>query len=131
MVVDCYFFFFKQKTAYDVRISDWSSDVCSSDLIIKQAVDLAGKLGVTPKDNAVTQSLLKGEKETFAKLEKLKGNAFDKAYIDNEVAYHTAVIEAVKKLLVPQTQNAQLKELLISAGTLLDHNLEMAKMAQK
>src|SRR3546814_16134255 len=26
------FFFFKQKTAYDVRISDWSSDVCSSDL---------------------------------------------------------------------------------------------------
>src|SRR3546814_2342611 len=28
----CYFFFFKQKTAYDMRISDWSSDVCSSDL---------------------------------------------------------------------------------------------------
>src|SRR3546814_12112355 len=27
------FFFFKQKTAYEVRISDWSSDVCSSDLI--------------------------------------------------------------------------------------------------
>src|SRR3546814_4161062 len=27
-----FFFFFKQKTAYDVRISDWSSDVCSSDL---------------------------------------------------------------------------------------------------
>src|SRR3546814_4579477 len=26
------FFFFKQKTAYDMRISDWSSDVCSSDL---------------------------------------------------------------------------------------------------
>src|SRR3546814_17425529 len=29
----CYFFFFKQKTAYEVRISDWSSDVCSSDLL--------------------------------------------------------------------------------------------------
>src|SRR3546814_10668309 len=29
-----YIFFFKQKTAYDMRISDWSSDVCSSDLII-------------------------------------------------------------------------------------------------
>src|SRR3546814_5705809 len=28
------FFFFKQKTAYEMRISDWSSDVCSSDLII-------------------------------------------------------------------------------------------------
>src|SRR3546814_12634373 len=29
----CYIFFFKQKTAYEMRISDWSSDVCSSDLI--------------------------------------------------------------------------------------------------
>src|SRR3546814_10247401 len=28
----CFIFFFKQKTAYDMRISDWSSDVCSSDL---------------------------------------------------------------------------------------------------
>src|SRR3546814_10861792 len=31
-VVFCYCFFFKQKTAYEMRISDWSSDVCSSDL---------------------------------------------------------------------------------------------------
>src|SRR3546814_2774428 len=32
----CFFFFFKQKTAYEMRISDWSSDVCSSDLIAFQ-----------------------------------------------------------------------------------------------
>src|SRR3546814_3945195 len=32
-IVFCMFFFFKQKTAYEMRISDWSSDVCSSDLI--------------------------------------------------------------------------------------------------
>src|SRR3546814_8911550 len=31
------FFFFKQKTAYEMRISDWSSDVCSSDLIAADA----------------------------------------------------------------------------------------------
>src|SRR3546814_6550914 len=30
----CFVFFFKQKTAYEVRISDWSSDVCSSDLLL-------------------------------------------------------------------------------------------------
>src|SRR3546814_5866839 len=30
-----YFFFFKQKTAYEMRISDWSSDVCSSDLVVE------------------------------------------------------------------------------------------------
>src|SRR3546814_1851395 len=33
----CHFFFFKQKTAYDMRISDWSSDVCSSDLLARLA----------------------------------------------------------------------------------------------
>src|SRR3546814_8966793 len=36
----CFFFFFKQKTAYEMRISDWSSDVCSSDL----AADGLGRL---------------------------------------------------------------------------------------
>src|SRR3546814_18814321 len=34
LFVVCFFFFFKQKTAYDMRISDWSSDVCSSDLVV-------------------------------------------------------------------------------------------------
>src|SRR3546814_10187679 len=33
----CFFFFFKQKTAYEMRISDWSSDVCSSDLDLNLA----------------------------------------------------------------------------------------------
>src|SRR3546814_6493233 len=34
----CLFFFFKQKTAYEMRISDWSSDVCSSDLLLAEEV---------------------------------------------------------------------------------------------
>src|SRR3546814_1116690 len=37
----CFFFFFKQKTAYEMRISDWSSDVCSSDLAASNAVEKA------------------------------------------------------------------------------------------
>src|SRR3546814_6921128 len=39
MVVGCVVFVFKQKTAYEMRISDWSSDVCSSDLAIARPVD--------------------------------------------------------------------------------------------
>src|SRR3546814_2404778 len=41
LIMFCIFFFFKQKTAYEMRISDWSSDVCSSDLIGR-----AGNMGV-------------------------------------------------------------------------------------
>src|SRR3546814_1635987 len=43
-----FFFFFKQKTAYEMRISDWSSDVCSSDLAI-----VVGDLNVAPLENDV------------------------------------------------------------------------------
>src|SRR3546814_7427305 len=39
----CLFFFFKQKTAYEMRISDWSSYLCSSDLIINDRVAWSGK----------------------------------------------------------------------------------------
>src|SRR3546814_1858444 len=38
------FFFFKQKTAYEMRISDWSSDVCSSDLFAQLYADLAEQI---------------------------------------------------------------------------------------
>ncbi len=99
--------------------------------IIKQAAALAKKLGVTPKDNAVSQSLLDGEKKTTAKLNSLSGDAFDEAYINNEVAYHKAVISAVKNVLVPQTDNAQLKGLIVKVIPLLEHHLHMAEMAQK
>src|SRR3546814_1790919 len=48
------FFFFKQKTAYEMRISDWSSDVCSSDLMRllqnHQVPELAHKLGMSIDD---------------------------------------------------------------------------------
>src|SRR3546814_17422350 len=47
MVVVCIVFFFKQKTAYEMRISDWSSDVCSSDLVQVQA---AGAVGGADQD---------------------------------------------------------------------------------
>src|SRR3546814_2719433 len=47
------FFFFKQKTAYDMRISDWSSDVCSSDLLDAVAHENVGaaEAGRTGADN--------------------------------------------------------------------------------
>src|SRR3546814_1826959 len=46
MRVFCIFFFFKQKTAYEMRISDWSSDVCSSDLGVPEAQ----RFGLTDED---------------------------------------------------------------------------------
>src|SRR3954462_5113711 len=78
----------------------------------KQAKDLAGKLHVTPEDNPTSQSLKSGGDKNVAHLKSLKGAAFDKAYVDNEVAYHQAVLDAIDKTLIPSAQNAELKALI-------------------
>lgn len=96
----------------------------------KQASDLAAKLHVTPKANAVSESLRAGEKTAQAKLAGVSGAAFDKAYMDNEIAYHQAVIDAVDKVLVPQTQNAELKALLKNVRPALVAHLDHAKMVR-
>jgi putative membrane protein len=95
-----------------------------------QASALATKLGVTPKDNEVSQSLLKGAAQARATIEPLKGKAFDKAYIDREVAYHQAVLDALDKLLIPAASNAELKQLLVDVRPAIATHLEHAKKLQ-
>ncbi|QPC95885.1 DUF4142 domain-containing protein [Mesorhizobium sp. INR15] len=77
-----------------------------------QALDLVKKLKVTPEDNATSKVLTKAATEERAKLAKLDGAAFDKAYVDNEVAYHKQVDGALETLLIPSASNAELKSLL-------------------
>jgi putative membrane protein len=96
----------------------------------KQATALAKKLGVTPEDNPTSQSLKKGGDENLANLKKLKGKAFDKAYVDHEVAYHQAVLDANDKTLVPSAQNAELKGLIEKVRPAFVAHLEHAKMIQ-
>lgn len=91
---------------------------------------LATKLGVTPKDNEVSQSLLKGASDARATLEPLKGKAFDRAYIDREVTYHQAVLDALDHLLIPTTENAELKQLLVDVRPAIAAHLEHAKKLQ-
>lgn len=76
------------------------------------ALALVKKLGVTPEDNATSQALAKAAEEKRAALGTLEGAAFNKAYIDNEVAYHKQVNGALETLLIPSAQNAELKSLL-------------------
>jgi putative membrane protein len=83
-----------------------------------QALALVKKLNVTPADNPTSQSLTKAAEEERAKLAGLDGAAFDKAYIDNEVAYHKTVNDALEKTLIPSAENAELKALLEKGLTL-------------
>ena len=96
----------------------------------KQAVALVTKLGVAPQDNPTSQSLKKGGEDNVKSLKSLKGAAFDKAYIDHEVAYHQQVLDAIDKTLIPSAQNAELKALLVAVRPAFVGHLEHAKQIQ-
>lgn len=96
----------------------------------KSATDLVKKLKVTPEDNDTSKSLKKGGDENIANLKKLKGNEFDKAYVDHEVAYHQAVLDAVDKVLIPSAKNEELKALLIKVRPAFVAHLDHAKQIQ-
>lgn len=78
----------------------------------KQALDLVGKLKVTPEDNDTGKALTKAAADKRAELAKLTGRAFDTAYVANEVAYHKTVNSALETLLIPSASNAEFKSLL-------------------
>lgn len=99
--------------------------------VIAQAVALVKKLGVEPKDNAVSKSLLANAENTKKDLRSKNGETFNTAYVDNEVAYHKAVIEAVEGLLIPEAENAELKSLLQQVVPALKAHLAHAEMLQK
>ena len=96
----------------------------------KAAVDLAGKLKVTPQDNPTSQALKAGGDKNLTALKALQGAAFDKAYVDHEVAYHQAVLDAVDKTLIPGAQNAELKALITKVRPAFVAHLEHAKQLQ-
>ena len=96
----------------------------------KQAVALAKKLGVKPEGSDTQASLKKGAQENVSNLKKLKGAEFDKAYVDHEVAYHQAVLDAIDKTLIPSAQNAELKGLIVKVRPAIAAHLDHAKHLQ-
>lgn len=97
----------------------------------KQAVALATKLNVTPEDNDVSRGLQEGAGQARTALEGLTGAAFDRAYMDREVAYHQSVIDALNQTLIPGAQNAELKQLLTSVAPNFDAHLARAKSVRQ
>ena len=119
----------KSKNADVLRFAE--TMITDHTAVIAQAAALVKKLGVTPQDNAVNKKLLADAEKTKKTLLSKSGKSFDKAYIDNEVAYHKAVISTVEGVLIPEAQNAELKALLQKVVPLLKAHLSHAEMLQK
>ena len=100
-------------------------------MVRTQGRDLAAKLGVTPtppKDDAS----VKAHSEAMKKLSALKGRAFDHAFLQHEVAFHKAVIDAVQSTLLPAIQNAEVKDLVVKVAPAFQaHMLAAANLDKK
>jgi len=97
-----------------------------------KALALVKKLHVTPEANPTSAALTKAADAERAKLGKLKGAAFDREYINNEVAYHKTVNDALASTLIPSAHNAELKSLLQTGLTLFkEHQAHAEQVAAK
>ena len=95
----------------------------------QQGQDLAKKLGVTPAAPANDHSQADYDKTMSTLNGVAKGNDFDKAYIDNEVTYHKAVLETATAAMAA-AQNAELKNLIQKAAPAVQAHLDMAQNIQ-
>jgi putative membrane protein len=101
------------KKANSKEVRAFAEDmVRDHEAVNKQALALVKKLNVTPQDNDTSKALAKQASDKRAALEKLSGAAFDKAYAENEAAYHKTVNGALQSTLIPAANNGELKELL-------------------
>src|SRR5581483_7353922 len=101
----------------DKAVREFAQQMITDHTALQKAVtSLAANVKPAPSDTA--KSLESQAKETMAKLKGLQGAAFDKAYIDNEIAYHKVVINANSSTLIPSAKNEQLRSALQNAQPL-------------
>ena len=93
------------------------------------AVALVTKLGVKPEASDTSKSLQSQADTEQAKLRGLKGADFDRAYLENEVAYHQQVLGAISDVLIPNAQNAELKKMLVDVKPAFQAHLDHAKQS--
>ena len=96
-----------------------------------KSLALVKKLHVTPEANPTSAGLEKQAKVTSARLSHLRGSAYDRAYMNNEVAYHKTVNGALQSTLIPSANNGELKSLLESGLTLFREHQKHAESIAK
>lgn len=121
----------KQKSKDSVVIKFAETMERDHKAVIAQAAALAQKLGVTPENSDLSKTLMSDAAKTKKSLNAKSGKAFNIAYINNEVAYHKAVIAAVEGILIPETDNEELKQLLQKVLPALKAHLMHAEMLQR
>jgi putative membrane protein len=121
------------KMSHNAAVRGFAQEmVRDHEAVNNKALALVKKLKVTPEANATSTGLTKAADAERAKLSKLKGAAFDREYVANEVAFHKTVNGALASTLIPSAHNAELKSLLETGLTLFkEHQMHAEQLAAK
>jgi len=121
------------KLSHNATVRDFAQQmVRDHEAVNAKALALVKKLKVTPEANPTSAGLTKAADAERAKLAKLKGDAFDREYVKNEVAFHKTVNGALASTLIPSANNAELKSLLETGLTLFkEHQAHAEQVAAK
>lgn len=120
-----------KKTSKNMEVKSFAQTMITDHTgVNKQASALVKKLKVTPEESDASKELKSGGDANLTKLKGLKDAEFDKAYVDNEVNYHQAVLDTVDKTLIPNAKNAELKDLIEKVRPAFEAHLQHAKTIQ-
>ncbi len=101
------------KRTHNKAVRSFAEEMVRDHLAVNnKVITLADKLKVKLEDNDTSKKMYRDAARKREELRALSDSAFDKAYAENEVAYHEAVNGALASTLIPDAQNAQLKSLL-------------------
>lgn len=99
--------------------------------VSQSAIELATKLNVTLQDNPISQGLKVGSETDFARLQALRGEEFDKAYIDHKVILYQNMLDTIDNELMPSASNYELKALLFNLFSPFSLHLDDAQKIQE
>lgn len=121
-----------RERAADAKVREFAETMIRDHTAVNESAgELVGRLGVTPQPSDVTRSLESSAAQMRQRLMNVTGAEFDRAYIDHEVTYHRAVLDALDNLLIPNASNAELKETLVSVRPAFEAHLQHALSLQQ
>jgi putative membrane protein len=121
------------KMSHNAAVREFAQEMVRDHTAVNdKALALVKKLKVTPEANPTSTALTKAADAERAKLSKLRGAAFDREYVNNEVAFHKTVNGALASTLIPSAKNGELKSLLETGLTLFkEHQMHAEHLAAK
>jgi putative membrane protein len=94
------------------------------------AAQVAQSAGLTPADNPTSQQMMQAHQTARQQLQSLSGAQFDSAYIAHEVDMHQQVLSALDQTLIPNAQNAELRNVLTQVRATVEAHLNRARDIQ-